>query len=111
MIARLAGRSSGWVTSPGEWPTSSSRLRPSIRHSASLTSSQRQSCAEDRHPDRRVREAAPEAVLAAAPERGDVAREEAERDAAGDDDEPAAGQRVGDHRVGLVGDQDASTPP
>ena len=85
---------------------SSSRLRPSIRQSASLTSSQRQSLADDRHPHGRVGEAAPEAVLARPAQGGDVAREEAERDAAGHDHEPAAGQRVGDHRVGLALRQD-----
>ena len=61
--------SSGCVTSAGERPISCSRVRPSIRQSASLTSSQRQSGADDRHADGRVREAAPEAVLADPPQR------------------------------------------
>ena len=52
--------------------------------------------ADDRHADRRVGEAAPEAVLAHPAQRAEMAREQTERDAARDDDEPAAGERVGD---------------
>ena len=62
--------------------------------------------AQDRHPDGRVREAALEAILARAPQDSQLAREQAERHAGADDDDPPSDDRVRDHRLGLAGHED-----